>query len=143
MLALRTGFPVRSNLFKVFDDFFSPDYRLTQSGYGNCAFDVDIKETEDAYVVKAEIPGINKEDISIELENDLLSIEFTKQEEKEEKTGNYCLQERCWGKHSRTFNLPSDVDNNSVDAVLKDGILTLSVNKAEQSKRKKIEVKVE
>jgi HSP20 family protein len=141
MLALRNNsrFP---SLQSLFDDVFS-NGRMQRDGESTYDFDVDLKETEDAYIVKAEMPGIKKEDLSVNVENNILTIEFSKQAEKNEKNENYHLQEMKWGKFSRAFSLPKNVDQGEVNAVLKDGILSLEIKKSAAAKRKLIEVKVE
>jgi HSP20 family protein len=102
------------------------------------AYPVDIRETEDQVIVKAEMPGFDKKDIDVSLENGVLSIQAQREDQGE---GEEHLKERRFTRISRTFTLPKPVDEQNVDAALKDGVLALTLNKQEDSKRQKIEVK--
>lgn len=143
MLAIRNSFPA-TRLMKSFDDLFDlclSRWPVDRDCCNGLSFDVDMAEDDNSYLVKAEIPGIKKEDINILVENGYLSVEFTKQKEKEDNGNNYRLQERQYGKYQRTFTLPKNIDDKSISAELKDGILTLNIKKAETAKRKLIEIK--
>ena len=102
---------------------------------------VDVKETENAFVFTAELPGLSKEDIEITLEENLLTLNGEREfDEKEEGKTNHRI-ERAFGKFSRSFNLPSQVDNTKVEASFKDGLLTIEVPKSEQAQPRRIEIK--
>jgi len=103
---------------------------------------VDIAEHDDDYVVKVELPGINKDDVKITLENNVLTIRGEKKQEKESKKENFHRIERSYGSFQRSFTLPMTVKNDKIDASYKDGILTIALPKAEEAKPKQIEVKV-
>jgi HSP20 family protein len=103
---------------------------------------VDIAEHDDQYVVKVELPGVNKEDVKITLESNILTIRGDKKQEKETKNENYHRIERSYGSFQRSFTLPTTVKNEKIDAVYKDGILSILLPKAEEAKPKRIEVKV-
>ena len=103
---------------------------------------VDATETEDKIVVSAELPGLSREDIKITLKEGVLTIEGEKQSDSESKEENPQWTERRYGKFSRSFNLPSEIDAGKVSAVCKDGVLKLTLPKAEEAKPKEIEVKV-
>lgn len=101
----------------------------------------DLSESEGHVHVKADLPGIDLKDLDITLENNVLTVRGEKKQEKEDQTENYHRVERHYGTFCRSFVLPSEVKAEDIDAVYKDGVLTLTVPKTETSKRKKIEVK--
>jgi len=103
---------------------------------------VDLVEKDDEYVAKIELPGVSKDEVKITLQDNLLTIRGEKKEEKETKESNYHRIERSYGSFQRSFTLPTSVKNDKVDAQYKDGILTVTLPKAEEAKRKQIEVKV-
>lgn len=102
----------------------------------------DIIETDDNFSVKVEVPGIKREDVKINLENHVLSISGENKQEKEEKGKKFHRVERYYGSFSRSFSLPENVDEEKIDAVFKDGMLTLTIPKKEIAKPKAIEIKV-
>jgi HSP20 family protein len=103
---------------------------------------VDITETNDEYVVKAEIPEVKKEDVKVRVENGVLTIEGERKQEKEEKGKKFHRVERYYGTFLRTFSVPENVEEKKVMAEFKDGILNVHLPKAEMAKPKAIEVKV-
>lgn len=103
---------------------------------------VDIAETDNAYLIKAEIPGVNKEDVKITIDDGVLTVSGERKEEKEENNKKLHRVERFYGTFSRSFTLPDNVDETKIDAQFKDGVLTLTVPKTEKAKPKAIEVKV-
>jgi HSP20 family protein len=102
----------------------------------------DICETDDNFSVNVEVPGIKREDVKINLENHVLSISGENKQEKEEKGKKFHRVERYYGCFSRSFSLPENVDEEKIDAVFKDGMLTLTIPKKEVAKPKAIEIKV-
>ncbi|MBS0014143.1 MAG: Hsp20/alpha crystallin family protein [Desulfobacterales bacterium] len=102
---------------------------------------VDTYEKDDAIVIKAEIPGVNKDDISIDVNNGVLSIKGERKHEEDVNEDNYYRRERFYGKFQRAFTLPDNADPDKIEAGFKDGILEVKVPKTEQSKGKKIEIK--
>ncbi|MBI4429670.1 MAG: Hsp20/alpha crystallin family protein [Ignavibacteriales bacterium] len=103
---------------------------------------VDITEQDNEYVVKAELPGVHKDDVKITLESNILTIRGEKKQEENVKSENYHRFERSYGSFQRSFKLPATVKASDIDAVYKDGILTVTLPKAEEAKPKQIEVKV-
>ncbi len=125
---------------RVFDNLFSDaDGNPVVSDW---APRVDIMEHEDSYVIKAEMPGVNKNDVKITLHDNVLSIRGEKKQEREEKDANYHRVERSYGTFERQFALPTGVKSDKIDASYRDGILTIMLPKAEEAKPKEIEVKV-
>ncbi|MCZ6633040.1 MAG: Hsp20/alpha crystallin family protein [bacterium] len=103
---------------------------------------VDVEETDDQFVFTAELPGMDRNDIQVSLHDGVLKIEGEKKRASEKKEQSFYRSERIYGRFSRSFQLGSKVDAEKVDASYKDGVLTLTVAKAEAAKPKQIEVKV-
>jgi HSP20 family protein len=103
---------------------------------------VDIYETGDSIVIKAELPGISKEDIALEVKNNTLSLKGEKKFEKDVKEESYHRVERSYGAFQRAFTLPSTVQQDKVKAKFRDGILEITLPKAEEAKPKQIKVDV-
>lgn len=101
---------------------------------------VDVEETSDALVLTAELPGMKHEDIDIELEDGVLTIQGEKKEEQKDEGTQGLLYERRWGSFTRKFTLPRAVDANGISASYENGILTIHVPKAEEAKGRKIEI---
>jgi HSP20 family protein len=102
---------------------------------------LDFSETKDAFMVKAEIPGVEPKDVSVSLENQMLTIKGEKHKEKEEKDEKYHRVERSWGGFTRTIALPAGVDTAKVNATFKDGVLTVKLPKTLEAKGTTIPVK--
>ena len=103
---------------------------------------VDISETDAAYLVKAEIPGVKKEDVKVTVQDGMLTIQGERRQEKEEKGKKFHRVERSYGCFTRSFRVPGDADENSVKAEFKDGMLNVTLNKSRKAKPKSIEVSV-
>jgi HSP20 family protein len=103
---------------------------------------VDIDEQDDKYLIKADLPGVEKKDIDVKLENGMLSIRGEKHTEKESGNGKRHRTERFHGTFARSFTLPDSVDVEKVDASYKDGVLTLVIPKTEKAKPKSIDIKI-
>lgn len=103
---------------------------------------VDIHEDEKNYVIKAELPDVKREDVHVTVENGVLTLTGERKMEKEEKNRKYHRVERSYGSFLRSFALPDDIDPKKVNAGFKDGVLTVTVAKAEGTKPRQIEVKV-
>ncbi len=103
---------------------------------------VDITETKDAYLIKAEIPGLKREDVKVAVDDRVLTISGERQVEKEEKDRKHHRIERVYGSFARSFALPDNVDDEHIRAEYKDGILTLTLTKHEKAKPKAIEVQI-
>ena len=103
---------------------------------------VDIYETENEIVLKAELPEIDQKDIEIKVEDSTLTIRGERKFEQETKKENYHRIERAYGKFSRSFSLPNTIDQEKIKASYKDGILKLVMPKREEKKPKQITVEV-
>lgn len=102
----------------------------------------DISETDTAYLIKAEIPGVKKEDVKVTIQDGMLTIQGERKMEKEEKDKKYHRIERSYGSFMRSFRLPDDADESGVKAEFKDGMLNVTLNKSEKAKPKSINVSV-
>ena len=103
---------------------------------------VDIVEQEDAYIVEAELPGLTKNDVKISVQGNVLTMRGERKSEQEENKRNYHRNERAYGSFVRSFTLPSYVQTDKIEAQYKNGILTITLPKAEEAKPKTIDVKV-
>lgn len=103
---------------------------------------VDISETDGEYVIKAELPEVKKDDVTVTLEDGTLIIRGERRREQDEKTTKYHRVERSYGSFVRSFHLPDQVDENGVKAEYKDGMLNLRIPKSEKAKPRAIEIKV-
>ncbi|MGH7193813.1 MAG: Hsp20/alpha crystallin family protein [Candidatus Saccharimonadales bacterium] len=101
---------------------------------------VDVYETKQKLVVKARTAGVNKNDLDVSISDNQLTVRGTLSSGSEEGVENYFLQECYWGEFSRTIALPVPVKEEEIEAVLKDGVLTISFTKVQQDTVKKIQV---
>ena len=101
---------------------------------------VDVYETREKLIVKARTAGVNKNDLDVSISDNQLTIRGTLTSGSEEGVENYFLQECYWGEFSRTIALPVPVKEEEIEAVLKDGVLTISFGKVQQDTVKKIQV---
>ena len=104
---------------------------------------LDISDKEDEMMVRAEVPGRRAEDIDISVNGSLLTISGEKKAESEKQEGEEYYSEFSYGSFRRDINLPSDVDPDKIDAVCKNGILTVKLPKSEKSRPSKVKVKSE
>jgi HSP20 family protein len=104
---------------------------------------VDIMETEDEFVIKAEIPEVKKEDVKVTVENGILMLHGERKQEKEEKGKTFHRIERHYGAFNRSFTLPETVDQESIKANFKDGMLSIKLQKSKEARPKAIDVDIE
>lgn len=138
---------IQRGIDRVFDDFFRP-FGEERTSLWNPR--VDFSETDDAYLIHADIPGVKKEDIDIDVQDSLprtgsggtLSISGERHQESAEtdKKHNVLRAERAVGRFYRSFSLPSTVDVDAIEAKVEDGVLNVRVPKAKEVKPRKIEV---
>lgn len=103
---------------------------------------VDISETDDAYTVKGEIPGVKKEDVKVTIQDGMLTIQGERKMEKEEKGKKFHRVECSYGNFVRSFRVPDDADESAVKAEFKDGMLNVTLPKSARAKPKSINVSV-
>jgi HSP20 family protein len=122
----------------IIDEFFNDAVATRQNTF---APSIDISETENQFVIDVELPGIAKKDIDLNLENGRLTISGERKFEKEEEGKKYHRVETHYGSFTRSLQLPDNVDDNSIKATYKDGILNVTINKSEEKLKKQIEIK--
>jgi len=125
---------------QTFSQFFGPESR--ELSKGSWAPAVDIYETGNNLVIKAELPGIDPKDVEVRVENGTLTINGERKIEKDVNEGNYHRVERSYGSFVRSFNLPPTISTDNVLAEYKDGVLTLTMAKREEAKPKSIKIQV-
>lgn len=103
---------------------------------------VDISETDKEFVIKAEIPGVKKEDVKVTIESGMLTIKGERKMEKEEKGKKFHRVERSYGSFVRSFRIPDGVDESKVKAEFKDGVMNVALPKSEKAKSKALEIPV-
>jgi HSP20 family protein len=104
---------------------------------------IEIYEEKDDVVVKAELPGMKREDLELNISDNLLTIKGEKKKEEEVKEKGYYYSERSYGSFTRTVEIPKDVQTDKVRASFKDGVLEIRIPKTEEAKRKEVKIKVE
>jgi HSP20 family protein len=104
---------------------------------------VDVSEDKDNVIVKADLPGLTKDDVEITLQDNVLTLRGEKKQQTERKEENFYRMERVHGTFSRSFELPVAVNANKVAATFKDGVLHITLPKAEEAKPKQIKVNVQ
>jgi HSP20 family protein len=135
------GLRRRDDFFNSFiDNFFDNDFMMPMNFMGS-NFKVDLKETEDSYLVEADLPGIPKEAIDIDYNNGYLTITAKRDDTVEDKKENYVRRERHYGEFKRSFYV-DNVDESKIDASFKDGVLKVTLPKQEkgQNPKRKIDI---
>ena len=142
------AFDIFNNFGRFFESFFDDSRVPAQFNSDlNLSYNprVDIKETDAAYELSAELAGLNEKDIEVNLDNGILKISCEKRSDKEEKDEgrNYYLRERSYGRFERSFRLPEGMKTDKVEARYKNGVLDVTVPKSETAKSsmRKVEVK--
>jgi HSP20 family protein len=126
---------------RLFDDFVT---HRPQRGDGTTSFipSVDIQESSEEFIVRADLPGVNQKDVKVSLMGDVLTIRGERRREADENHGSQHRIERLYGAFERSFSLNTPLRNDQVKAAFRDGVLEVRVPKAEEAKVKEIEVKV-
>ena len=135
------GVSLQDQINRLFNETF--DRSSDEASLTPWAPAVDIYETEQNLVVKADLPDIKPEELDIRVENNILTIRGERKFEKKVNENNYLRVERSYGLFSRSFSLASTVNTEAIQADYKNGVLTLSIPKREEAKPKQIKVHVE
>ncbi len=130
---------LRDDMDRFFETFFG-QHPEDREGFWTPI--LDIEESNGNIVVKAEIPGMEKDEIKVSVRNNMLSISGERKQEIETKDKTFHRIERSYGKFSRTITLPSEVDADKIKAAYKDGVLNIILPKPESMKPKQIEVEI-
>ena len=138
----RRPFEGLTTWFNDFDSWFNDDFfnRTVQSTWAPA---VDIKEKDGKYLLRADLPGIDKKDIHVELKEGYLTLKGERKSEHEDKTDNYNRIERTYGSFERSFRVPEGLTEKDIKAKYHDGVLELSIPVLKVKKPKALEVKVE
>ena len=134
-----------SDLFNQFEEFFNDIDRLNSPALRGAGMDftpaVDIDEKDNAYLVTADIPGMKKEEIKVDINDNVLTISGERiKEVKNEAKGESRYSERVHGKFQRSFSLPAHVDASKVQAAFQDGVLSITIPKAEGARSHSIKI---
>jgi len=130
---------------RYLDSFFGDNFLTPSDRIFSRMPSVDVRETEKAYILEAELPGFDEKDIAIRLDGYNLTIESKKEEEKNEekkdgKEGNYLIQERRTSSFCRSFKLPENADPEGISASFKNGVLSLEITKRAEAQTKVIQI---
>lgn len=134
---------IQREINRMFNSFFHSGW-LEDSSLAPTQWSpaTDVVEREDAFEVKVELPGVPKDSVKITMENSILTVSGEKKDERQSTKGNMHRVERAYGAFQRSFTLPSTIKADAVEASFKDGILTVTLPKAENVRPKEIEVTV-
>ncbi|MDR2619475.1 MAG: Hsp20/alpha crystallin family protein [Treponema sp.] len=131
-----------SEFDRCMDSFFGDNFLTPSDRIFNRLPSVDVRETEKSYVLEAELPGYDEKDIEVHLDNNTLTIESKKEEEKKEETkdGAYLIRERRASSFSRAFKLPENADPEGITASFKNGVLSLEIKKRNETQKRIIQI---
>lgn len=133
---------IADDMNRLVNSFFSKEPRETSLFQGSWSPNVDISEDENNFYLKADLPGMDREDVKVRFEDGLLTITGEKKSEVEKKDVDYHRVERAYGKFERSFRVPTQIVTEKIDAKFDKGVLTITMPKAEEVKPKEIEVKI-
>lgn len=140
-------------MFNIFSNRDQNKYQISSGGFSDLTerwlddsasegqLLVDVAQTDKQIIVKAAMAGVQPEDLDISLHNDLLTIKGKREEAQEQKGADYVYQECYWGSFSRSLVLPAEVDNKKIQAVLENGVLTVTLEKVGPARSIKVTVK--
>ena len=132
------------NLFNQFNDEVNRYFSMTRAGAANQEHDwmpaVDIREEANRYLLTADIPGVDRENVEITLEEEVLTVKGERSTETDDSGEGYRRRERTYGTFMRQFTLPETVDTGSISATVKDGVLEIEIPKQDKPEPRKITV---
>lgn len=131
---------IHEEMDRLFESFVGPRAGVPNAGLW--APPVDIEETPEAFVLRADLPGVTQKDVKVSLTGDLLTLRGERRHETATTEGTVHRSERTWGAFERSFTLTGPVRADQVKAVVKDGVLEIRVPKAEEARVREIEVQV-
>ncbi len=134
---------MRREMDRIWDSFFERRPRLRTEEEGDWLPALDMAETTNELVVKAEIPGLDPKEVNISLSGKVLTIKGEKKQEREEKEEDYHLIERSYGAFARSIQLPAEVNSEKITASYKNGVLKIVLPKSEEAKKKEVKIKVQ
>jgi HSP20 family protein len=130
---------LRREIDQLFDQFFSPG-SLSAAGGEGFVPKLELQESADNYLIRAELPGLGAEDIELNVDNDVLSLRGEKRQGEEKNFRGFHYSERSYGSFTRAIQLPPGVDASKIDASFKNGVLEVKIPKSERAKPQKIAV---
>ncbi len=133
-------FSFHNEIGRLFSDVFGADSPKTELNDATWRPTVDVSETENGFEIRAELPGVSENDLNVSVTDNLLTIKGEKHQEAETDGKNYHRVERRYGSFQRQFTLPREVETDSIKAEYTDGVLTLSIPKAEAAKPTEISI---
>lgn len=131
---------IRNEIDRIFEDPFGL-LAPTTGFFEGWAPPLDVYEDKDKYVVKAELPGMKRDEINVSLDGNTLTVSGERKEEQEKNEGDTYRAERYFGRFQRSITLPAAVDANKIQAAYNDGVLRVTLHKSEEAKPKHIQVK--
>jgi len=139
---VRNGHRRNSSVATDFDRLFNSVFNESGAWWNAQYPRVDVRETADAYIIEAELPGLTQDDVDVHVEDDRLTLSSVEKENMAESdTGEkYVVRERRYGAFKRAFSLPRDADRNKIEARFQNGILILEIQKREDAKPRSIEI---
>lgn len=139
----RMGFPMghAHHFHRNMSDFFNDFFNSEEDYEARWAPKVDVVELKDQFEVSAELPGIDREKVKLELNENVLTISGEKSQENEGTDRNIHFKERSYGSFHRSFQIPAHIDANKIEAEFENGILKVKLPKSEESKPKMIDIK--
>ena len=142
---IRNPARTRASFFNddIFNNLFKPSQLIEEAQSTDLTPSIDIREREHDYLVSADMPGVKKDNIDVQIENGVLTVTGEVERNNEEKEGERLLrQERYYGRYVRSLRLGKQINSDKIEASLKDGVLELTLPKAEEIKPKKVAIKV-
>ncbi|MBS3756895.1 MAG: Hsp20/alpha crystallin family protein [Desulfobacterales bacterium] len=130
---------LQNRINRLFDDML-PATEIDEMGFFNWQPSVDTYEKDKAIKIRAELPGVKKDDISIDVRNNVLTLSGERKQDEDVNEENFYRRERFYGRFQRAFTLPDDVDADNIDAHFDGGVLKITVPKTEESQKKQINV---
>ena len=131
-------FDIHTDMSRFFDDFWARPRR--DNGNGEWVPAIDVSETESGLIVRAEIPGVSENDVHVSVADNTLTLKGEKKQTSEKEGENYHRVERRFGGFQRAFTLPNNLQTEKTSAAFKNGVLTVSIPKAEAVRPKEIEI---
>jgi HSP20 family protein len=134
---------LQQGINRLFEDVFSQPGSYDSDAMGAWRPPVDIVDTQEAIVIFAEIPGVDKEEVAIEVKDNVLSIQGERVVDSSIGNGSYYRSERVFGKFRRSFALPAMVRTDHINASFKNGVLKITIPKPEEEKPRQVKISVE
>ena len=139
---MRNLFGLHSEMGRIFGDLFASQEGETDAEESYWMPTVDVSETENDFEIRAELPGVSESDVNVSVTDNRLTVKGEKRQETETDGKNYHRVERRYGSFQRSFTLPRNVETSNIKAGFQDGVLTLTIPKAEEAKPTEIPISI-